>query len=189
MEKRIVIIISSILAASLFLPGGYGSWTDELVINGGIAIVQPIPAPILMIMPVPTTVPTTIPIPAQDEVVPIIEGADSTTTTNNSIPVDIGLPDNSGTDQTQEDSTEVIEEGAGYNTGQQNKTDEEENIEEAPEEEAAASEVEEDNTNEQGEPDDDSPALAGTKDEEKPADTDVSEDNTNLLQLEGDEDN
>ena len=140
MKKSIVIIIFSIFAAFLFLPGGYGSWTDELIIKGNIAIVQPTPTP----TPTPMLMLTSIP----ELVLPVADDINSTIPTNNTVADEAGLPNDTGNDDstnpgmedqggsvpdsTQEDSSDITEENTGDSSVQQ--------------EEAAADETTEDNT-------------------------------------------
>lgn len=128
MKKGIVIIAISILLASLFLPGGYGYWSDVLTIEGYITVV---PAPI------PTPIP--IPIPDITSLVQAINAGDTTAVTDNPNEVEGGLPTDQGSAGSgssgaegqggsapeairQEDSS-LLEDGNGNGLKEQPQTD------------------------------------------------------------------
>lgn len=89
MKKSIVIIIFSVLTASLFLPGGYGYWTDVLTIKGSIEVVPtPIPVPTQMLIPITTD--------ASVVVIPVLNGNDALPTENTQGTVEAELPISTG---------------------------------------------------------------------------------------------
>lgn len=110
MKKSILIIIFSIFTASLFIPGGYGSWTDVLTIKGIITVVEPPPPP-----PIPTPTPTPTPVPGA--IIPDVNAEEGITPEGNPASVEAGSPsdiDNTGSIIPEEDN-DVIESNAGDN--------------------------------------------------------------------------
>ncbi len=105
MKKRILIIISSILIASLFLPGGYGSWTNKLIIQGSIEVVQ--------------STPTRTPIPAQKGNTPVLNEDFSKIPESNQAADEHGLSNGLVSDAISQDNNDKIEEETENETGQQ----------------------------------------------------------------------